>query len=213
MHFACYCVVGGLRFLWGNSWAALEAHHSNHDVDTTEDTCNQGLPEYLHSSPQRSLVSRLLSRVGLSRRLCAKEDTLLRNKPSVLTHDAATGYANSAESAIPYLKTQSMGFSDQLKCGARALDLRLGYFYAKNDWIESERQRKFGDQELQFHHGQYIRDTVNVRQQIGDEVVGWSKENPNELVILLISHCKTGAPLKSNPDFDGDSAKCDAAFF
>jgi len=193
-------VVGFLVIFFG-VWAGEEAFYSNHKVDsatvkhnpTDHTECNQGLPEHLHSSPQRSLVSRLLSRVGLSRRLCAKEDTLLRNKPFVLSHDAATGYDGGG---TPFLKTQNMGFTGQLNCGARALDLRLGY-------KTSEEQDK---RELKFHHGVYMSQQT-VAKEIGGEVMEWAKKNPDELVILLLSHCKVGG---GPTDGGGD---CDAPFF
>jgi len=45
-----------------------------------------------------------------------------------------------------------------------------------------------------------------VAKEIGGEVMEWAKKNPDELVILLLSHCKVGGDTAG----DGD---CDAPFF
>jgi hypothetical protein len=113
-------------------------------------------------------------------------------KPFVLSHNAATGYADSV---TPFVKNQNMDFTGQLNCGARALDLRLGY-------QTSEQQDK---RDLKFHHTKYMEDQT-VANDIGKDVKAWAKRNPDELVILILSHCKVGGITAK----DGD---CDEPFF
>ena len=98
--------------------------------------------------------SGLVSLVSLSPSLVSSppssaSSVLFRDKKFLLAHDAATGYTNTVKQvAVPaasmddprfskplepanipiqFVQTQYSGFTDQLNCGARALDLRLGF--------------------------------------------------------------------------------------
>lgn len=110
---------------------------------------------------------------------------LLRDKHFLLSHDAATGYVGlgvfSPDSLIPatanFIKTQDRGFAEQLNCGARALDLRLGF------------ENQNGP--LKFHHAKYYMEDQTVQNTM-PEIKQWAQENPDELVILLLSHCFGG---------------------
>jgi hypothetical protein len=63
---------------------------------------------------------------------------LLREKQFLLAHDSATGYVGN-DLDRNEIKAQEKNFAGQLNCGARALDLRLGF------------QKSGGP--LKFHHG------------------------------------------------------------
>ncbi len=111
---------------------------------------------------------------------------LLREKQFVLAHDSATGYVGHDPDA-PQIKAQEKEFVGQLDCGARALDLRLGF------------QQSGGP--LKFHHGPaYMQEQTVANTMPG--VLKWAGEHPTELVLLLLSHCLNGH----------DSTTCSTSF-
>jgi hypothetical protein len=109
---------------------------------------------------------------------------LLRDKQFLLAHDSATGYVGAgatSASGVPmtaaFIKTQSRDFQGQLNCGARALDLRLGFERA--------------GEPLKFQHDRFYMDQTV--ESTMPSVLNWAKEHPTELVILLLSHCQHGS--------------------
>jgi hypothetical protein len=111
---------------------------------------------------------------------------LLREKQFLLAHDSATGYVGN-DLDRNEIKAQEKNFAGQLNCGARALDLRLGF------------QKSGGP--LKFHHGPVYMQDQTVSNTM-PSVIQWADEHPTELVLLLLSHCFTGK----------DSTGCDGAF-
>jgi hypothetical protein len=111
---------------------------------------------------------------------------LLREKQFVLAHDSATGYVGD-DIERNQIKAQEKDFVGQLNCGARALDLRLGF------------QNSGGP--LQFHHGPFYMTDQTVPNTMPG-VRDWAAAHPSELVLLLLSHCFIGT----------DSKGCDSAF-
>ena len=101
---------------------------------------------------------------------------LLRDKNFLLAYDAATGYVG-ADVERNQIKAQETNFVGQLNCGARALDLRLGF------------QQSGGS--LKFHHGPIYMQDQTVANTMPD-VMQWAADHPTELVLLLLSHCFTG---------------------
>lgn len=77
--------------------------------------------------------------------------------------------------------TQTVSLVDQLNCGARALDLRLVNEHGR----------------VHFHHGEKQFLGVPLYWTSRDQtlsgelpsLVQWSKEHPEELALLLVSHC------------------------
>ena len=112
--------------------------------------------------------------------------TLLREKKFLLAHDAATGYVGDDVEG-PQIKAQEKNFVGQLNCGARALDLRLGF--------------QLSGGPLQFHHGPIYMEEQTVANTMPG-VMQWAADHPTELTILLLSHCFTGTT----------STGCDTAF-
>jgi len=84
-----------------------------------------------------------------------------------MSHDAASGMLKPNIIINPYAKTQEGNLTQQLNCGARALDLRV--------------QLK-GNDSLVFHHGKVVVD-YKVREAMS-EVREWLRTNPLEFVVL-----------------------------
>lgn len=140
--------------------------------------------------------------------LAASAEPLLRNVPLLMTHDAATGYVGSMDIRAKFLKTQQVGLGSQLDCGVRAFDIRL---------IEIDGKAK-------FHHlsGTGVPASSGVLNQdlagpLGLPVfTAWGDRNPDDLVILYISHCfKASGTAKITEGKDCYSAEkgTPAAFF
>ena len=92
-----------------------------------------------------------------------------------MSHDAATGYINTnivSDVVYNWVITQKGNFTDQLNCGARALDIR-----PKFDTKLSQ---------LYFNHGP-IEIKTPFMIAIND-VIEWHAEH-KETIILYISHC------------------------
>jgi len=106
-------------------------------------------------------------------------EILFRNAPLLMTHDSATGYVGDLDPLKEPTKTQWLSLLGQLECGVRAFDLRLVAAY------EDFRQ-------LHYHHtgaggwgwksDQMVSDTV-------PSLIDWSRAHPDELVVLVVSHC------------------------
>ena len=96
----------------------------------------------------------------------------LNQFPFVMTHDSGTGYLDDAPTGW-WTKTQTVGLGGQAQCGARAFDLR---------------PHVNADGTVVFHHG-----TVAVQKSLAEavqELVGFANRNPNELLLLYVSHCE-----------------------
>lgn len=143
----------------------------------------------------------------------------------LLAHDSATGFMGSWDVRDAWMKTQSTVFIGQLDCGARALDLRVGFQDAGGP--------------LKFHHGGLYMADQTVAGEMGkslllsldhlshvlpylkichircnsprymlplslslpEPIKQWAASNPEELVLLLVSHCLNGSGDCINPDF------------
>ena len=91
--------------------------------------------------------------------------------PFIITHDAGTGYLGS-NPIDWWSKTQSTGLGGQAHCGARAFDIRPLSSGSK----------------ITFHHAD-----ISIDKLLTDavqELVTFANENPNELLLLYISHCQ-----------------------
>jgi len=99
------------------------------------------------------------------------DDTPLTRTPTIMTHDAATGYLGGGLISR-WAKTQPAPFAGQLDCGARAFDAR--------PQLDSKKG-------LVWHHG-----SDEVSHPFADsisEIIQWCGKNPTELVLLPISAC------------------------
>lgn len=110
---------------------------------------------------------------------------LLREKQFLLAHDSATGFVGAGATSpagIPlpkqFLQTQERNFVGQLNCGARSLDLRLGF-------------ERAGEPDLKFHHAQFYMNDQTVANTM-PSVISWANAHQTELVVLLLSHCFRG---------------------
>lgn len=109
-------------------------------------------------------------------------DALLTQYPIIMSHDSASGEINEHRDFIvaKWSKTQSVGLVDQLNCGTRAFDYRPSLNK---------------DGKIYAHHGG-ITIRVPMEESL-HQVLNWSAENPDDLVIFYLSH------------FDGDG--CESA--
>jgi len=99
--------------------------------------------------------------------LCAATDIKFKEYGFVMAHDAATGMLEPNYVAVyEYAQTQQGNLSEQLSCGARALDLRVKLINGK----------------LEFHHGQ-VKIDYGFEKGMND-VKEWLREHPQELVVL-----------------------------
>ncbi|CAK9105596.1 unnamed protein product [Durusdinium trenchii] len=103
---------------------------------------------------------------------------LLRQTPFLMTHDSATGLIGMLDGRNLFAQAQTIGLSEQLTCGARALDLRL---------VRSE-----DSSEIYFHHSSESLHWVSDQSLQGEwpKMMAWAKERPEELVVLVMSHCQ-----------------------
>eukprot|EP00747_Dinoflagellata_sp_TGD_P166806 gnl/TRDRNA2_/TRDRNA2_190175_c0_seq1.p1 gnl/TRDRNA2_/TRDRNA2_190175_c0~~gnl/TRDRNA2_/TRDRNA2_190175_c0_seq1.p1 ORF type:complete len:334 (+),score=40.98 gnl/TRDRNA2_/TRDRNA2_190175_c0_seq1:114-1115(+) len=111
----------------------------------------------------------------------ATRSTLLRNTAFLETHDAATGYMASFDDRDSLVRAQTVALSDQLSCGARALDIRV--------WDVHE-----DGQHVMYHHGTPAVGTI-LEESVNNtlpSLVQWSGNHPSELVLLLVGHCRFG---------------------
>ena len=95
----------------------------------------------------------------------------LNQFPFVMTHDSGTGYLGG-DPTDWWTKTQTVGLGGQAQCGARAFDLR---------------PHVNADGTVVLHHGPVV-----VQKALKDavqELVEFANRNPNELVLLYVSHC------------------------
>lgn len=129
----------------------------------------------------RSSIFLLCILSGCFQLLLSKDpsQTLLTQFPILMSHDSASGEILEDNIEMAWTKTQSCGLVCQLNCGARAFDYRP---YCQNGNIIA-------------HHGGVVIDKP-MSESI-EEVMAWSNQNPNDLVIFYLSH------------FDGDSS-CDS---
>ena len=103
--------------------------------------------------------------------------TLLSEIPMVLSHNAATSYmpmgnifGSEYYQTSLFSKNQLVGtFSDQLNCGVRALDLELFY----------------DGENVGFRHGSIHIQEINFQDGL-DNILSWSNNNPDELVLLVM---------------------------
>lgn len=109
-------------------------------------------------------------------------EVLLKSYPMIISHDAATGelYMDRDHVVADWGRTQSTGLVGQLNCGSRSFDYRP---YLK-------------DNVLIAHHGPLLIHK-EMRESV-TEIVNWTKENSNELVIMIISHCDSNADSSSD---------------
>jgi hypothetical protein len=120
----------------------------------------------------------------ITMRIASSSDgDLLTRSPFVMSHDSASGEIVEDRDHVvaDWTRTQSVGLVGQLDCGTRAFDYRPYY----------------KDGELYAHHGPVVI-YKTMRESIR-EIQTWNSQNPNELVILYLSH------------FDGDDGCKDAA--
>lgn len=102
---------------------------------------------------------------------------LVNQLPLVFAHNAATGYLNVSDdladlAQFGYVKNQVGSFTDQLICGARALDLEFML-------VESV---------LMFGHGGVGITEIGVLDGI-QEILDWANLSPLELILLSIGIC------------------------
>jgi len=116
-----------------------------------------------------------------------------------MTHDAATGFVGNRDLMKKTVKTQWVDLRQQLECGVRALDLRVVAAY------EDFRQ-------LHYHHTQSSVGWTS-DQMVSDTIpslIEWSRANPEELVVLSVSHCaKAKGPVSIPAWSDVDCASSD----
>ena len=96
----------------------------------------------------------------------------LNQFPFLMTHDSATGYLKDGNPEYWWAKTQTVGLGGQAACGARAFDVR--------PLVQD-------DGNLVMHHG-----PITVPQTITaalSELVTFANQNPNELILVYVSHC------------------------
>lgn len=96
----------------------------------------------------------------------------------LMAHDSATGFIQD-ETMRKMRQTQTVDFVGQLNCGARVLDLRLAY--AAGDVLYQHAGAYFG-----AGFGWFSRETV---KETVPAIIKWAQKNPEELVVLAISHC------------------------
>lgn len=100
------------------------------------------------------------------------ENTLLNSYPIIMSHDAATGEIDDLRDHIvsDWAKTQEVGLVKQLDCGARSFDYRPFY----------------DGKAIFAHHG-----GVKIYKPMETsvlEILAWSRQNPEDLIVLYISH-------------------------
>ena len=101
--------------------------------------------------------------------LAVNGSTPITHVPMIMTHDAGTGYLNDG---YRWWKTQPVGLSQQLECGARAFDARP----------------LLRDGTLVWHHGS-VAVNYTFAQSL-DDVLGWLGDHPTELAILSVWDCE-----------------------
>lgn len=102
---------------------------------------------------------------------------LVNQVPLVFAHNAATGYLNVSDdlpglAQFGYVKNQAGSFTEQLICGARALDLEFILV----------------DGVLVFGHGGVQVPEIGVTDGI-QEILDWATASPEELILLSIGIC------------------------
>lgn len=110
---------------------------------------------------------------------------VLHSLSSLRFAQAATGYMGSNPLCGMY-KTQTVSFQHMLECGVRALDYRPYYV-----------QPIIGQGAWKFWHGPSSTDATAIANYYTDqtiestigEITGWAAANPEELVILVVTHC------------------------
>lgn len=122
-------------------------------------------------------------------------DILLSQASFVFSHNAGTGYLQTGNNPIstlsrPYVKTQVGTAYQQLKNGARALDLRL--YLTVN-------------QTIVLHHGNVVLPRVTL-ERIIEDVLQWTREHSDELVLLLNSHYRTSSSSSASKNSEKDDS-------
>lgn len=109
---------------------------------------------------------------------------LLRQSPFLMTHDSATGYIGAQDVLKDSAMTQTIGLTDQLGCGARALDMRLFQAAYSPLSIGSMRRRT-----IKYHHGKLPAWTSDQTLDTTLQgLVDWAGNHPSELVMVIASH-------------------------
>jgi len=105
-------------------------------------------------------------------------NSLLRENPFIMTHDSATGFMGRYDVRDLVAQSQTIDLVEQLTCGARSLDIRL---------VVDEDETV-----IYFHHGSGMVSWVSKQTLQGEwpKLAQWARDHPEELVVLVISHCQ-----------------------
>ena len=167
------------QLLRGSMFAVIrstELHDSFHQLFPYNASTTQGghkTPKALEAleAPKAPMSTALPTQYTAS--WPTRDSVPINQFPFVMTHDAGTGYMNGGVVSW-WAKTQSTGLGGQANCGARAFDIRplvIGNGHP-----------------ITFHHADIAVDKALV--DAVQELITFANENPNELLLLYISHCQ-----------------------
>lgn len=98
------------------------------------------------------------------------DDVFLNRWNAIVSHDAATGYVPGSGIVNKFVKTQTVSWPQQLDCGARVFDVRIG---------------PITDEGLIFHHGKFK--IHYLFEKALEETIAWASAHPGELVVLYLA--------------------------
>ena len=138
-----------------------------------------------------------------------EENQLLRRTPFLMTHEAGTSLMRRGDRNYDAARrSQSIGIADQLSCGARALDLRLvatvgSSFTQARLWSGDLKPDDEPDPANCTHC--WVSNASQTLESVVRELKGWCKAHPDELVLVVTSHCRS----RDNNDTLDDWHKAD----
>ncbi|CAE8623002.1 unnamed protein product [Polarella glacialis] len=112
---------------------------------------------------------------------------LFRTSPFLMSHDSATGFMGVDDLRDISAQAQFTGFTQQLDCGVRAIDIRTVVNQVDIfDHLST----------IQFFHGSIVEHGLFVGwvsdqtvKSSMPEITAWARTHPDELVVLVLSHC------------------------
>jgi hypothetical protein len=119
---------------------------------------------------------------------------LLRATPFLMAHEAATYLMHRGDPNYKARRSQSISLVDQLSCGVRALDLRLvataGSSYTQARLWSGDMEPDDEPDPANCTHC-WVSNATETLETVVKELKGWCRAHPDELVLLVTSHCRS----------------------
>eukprot|EP01052_Picozoa_sp_SAG31_P000330 SAG31_NODE_10_length_40133_cov_27.863041_16_plen_414_part_00 len=175
-------------------WLGNSKHHVRHGLSKG---CCCRVPLGLRQTPAAVMAATCAAAAAALLSLASTPppaSSLLRRTPFLMTHEAGTCLMQRGDPNYESRQSQSISLADQLSCGARAVDLRLvatlnSSFTQARLWSGDLTPDDEPDPANCTHC--WVSNATQTLEAVVRELKGWCKGHPDELVLLVTSHCRS----------------------